>query len=312
MKLRCGVRNALLIVSQLTKNEFFLLEKNSSSDLVRETEILPLYGATLKATWTSRTNLWPPAPTSLHAHSSRLACTARCMSASTKGVPSILKMPIWKNFCGCKWIDLTFGFQCPLINWTTVISNRPPETKVPRKSTSKRKKDERDLSNAMQSLSVTGATSPKDKTPAPMPPVSSLSPVVAEEAELYLWDMEKEEFDLQCKIIAQIAQPTGVPFEYWLVASDAENQVLAHKITSEMNHRWSAKALSITWNHYSDRNTASSWLFRFKTPEGYLTFKNVFTQAQWEGLHQMSWAKIKASIYPRAHTEGSMADASLA
>lgn len=149
----------------------------------------------------------------------------------------------------------------------------------------------------MQSLSVTTATSPKGKVPATKPPNSSLSEIVAEEAELHLWDMDKEEFDLQGAVTAQIAQPTGVPFEYWLVASDSEGQVLAHKITSEMNQRWSARTLSITWNHFSDHNSASSWLFRFKTPEGYLTFKNVFTQSQWEGLHQTSWSKIKANSY---------------
>jgi len=118
---------------------------------------------------------------------------------------------------------------------------------------------------------------------------------MAQEAELHLWDMEKEEFELQGEVIAQIAQPTGVLFEYWLVASNSEGQELAHKITSEMNQRWSTKTLSITWNYFSDRNFASSWLFRFKSPDAYMLFKNAFTQVMWEGLHQTSWTKIKVS-----------------
>lgn len=145
----------------------------------------------------------------------------------------------------------------------------------------------------MQSLSVAEPTSPKGKARDSSPPSAPLSVVLSEEAELYLWDMEKEDFDLQGEVTAQIAQPTGVPFEYWLVASSSEGQELAHKITSEMNQRWSTKMLSITWNNFSDQNFASSWLFRFKTPEGYLTFKNAFTEAQWEGLHQVSWSKMK-------------------
>jgi hypothetical protein len=177
--------------------------------------------------------------------------------------------------------------------------HRPPVAKsVVSKSAPKRKsstRDDKDISMAMQSLSVAEPASPKGKTQATSPISSPLSVVIAQEAELYLWDMDKEEFDLQGEVTAQIAQPTGVPFEYWLVASNSEGQELAHKITSEMNQRWSAKTSSITWNHFSDHNIASSWLFRFKSPEGYLLFKNTFTQVMWEGLHQTSWAKVKVS-----------------
>lgn len=183
------------------------------------------------------------------------------------------------------------------MNVTDQTDTRAPEARAA-KSTPQRKspkKEGEDLSKAMQSLSVADPTSPKGKERATGPPSSSLSVVLAEEAELYFWDLEKEEFDVQGEVTAQIAQPTGVPYEYWLVASNSEGQELAHKITSEMNQRWSTKTLSITWNHYSDSNFATSWLFRFKTPEGYLTFKNTFTQAQWEGLHQVSWGKMKVS-----------------
>jgi hypothetical protein len=165
---------------------------------------------------------------------------------------------------------------------------------VPKRKSSK--KEDKDISSAMQALSVIEPTSPKGKTQAKSPPNSSLAVVMAQEAELYLWDMDKEEFDLQGDVTAQIAQPTGIPFEYWLVASNSEGQELAHKITSEMNQRWSTKTLSITWNNFSDHNNASSWLFRFKSPEAYVLFKNTFTEASWEGLHQTSWAKIKVSV----------------
>ncbi|KIM90864.1 hypothetical protein PILCRDRAFT_811354 [Piloderma croceum F 1598] len=173
----------------------------------------------------------------------------------------------------------------------------PPEAKsTGKKSTPKRKslkKDDKNISTAMQSLSVAETASPKGKARATSPSSSSLFIVIAQEAELHLWDMEQEEFELQGEVTAQIAQPTGVPFEYWLVASNSEGQELAHKITSEMNPRWSTKTLSITWNNFSDRNFASSWLFRFKSAEAYMLFKNAFTQVMWEGLHQTSWTKIK-------------------
>lgn len=162
----------------------------------------------------------------------------------------------------------------------------PPKRKGSQKS-------DTELAGAMKSLAV--APSSPTKEPPGSAPSAPLAIVYEGPAELYLWDMEKEEFEIQNTVNAQIAQPTGVPFEYWLVASTDEGQELAHKITSEMNPRWSTKMLSITWNMFTDHGAASSWLFRFTTPEGYLQFKNVFTQASWEGLHQIHWGKVKVS-----------------
>ncbi|KAF7969306.1 hypothetical protein HWV62_27735 [Athelia sp. TMB] len=175
---------------------------------------------------------------------------------------------------------------------------KPPTRKTSAMAPPKRKgsqKSDKDLVGAMQALAV-APTSPAKAAPASAPappPAPQLAAVLEEPADLHLWNAETEEYDLQSEVTAQIAQPTGVPFEYWLVASNAEGKELAHKITSEMNPRWSTRTLSITWNMFSDHGVGSSWLFQFRTPEAYLQFKAVFTQASWEGLHQMSWAKVK-------------------
>lgn len=162
----------------------------------------------------------------------------------------------------------------------------PPKRKGSRKS-------DPELVGAMQSLSV-APPSPAKATPASKPvPTAPLAAIFGQPADLHFWSMEKEEFELECHVTAQISAPTGVPFEYWIVASTAEGLFLAHKITSEMNPRWSGKNLSITWNMFTDHGAASSWLFRFPTPEGYNEFKNIFSMASWEGLHQASWAKVK-------------------
>ena len=61
--------------------------------------------------------------------------------------------------------------------------------------------------------------------------------IFAEPAELHLWDGET--FIKQADVIARVAEkPTGGTFDYWLVASTDEEQVLAHKITSDMNSGW--------------------------------------------------------------------------
>jgi hypothetical protein len=123
--------------------------------------------------------------------------------------------------------------------------------------------------------------------------MSSLPVLVAHEAELYLWDMENEEFLNQGIVTAKIVQQKGSGFEYWLTASSDNGQLLAHKITQDMNQRWSNKMLTLTWNHLGDNGSQRSWLFRFGEQVAYDTFLRTFMQSLWEALHQASWTNIK-------------------
>lgn len=134
------------------------------------------------------------------------------------------------------------------------------------------------------------------------PSDTSLTVLIAEEAELYLWDFETEEFSRQALVTAKIVHRTSAGFEYWVMASTDKGELLAHKITPDMNQKWSTKFLTLTWNHLVDNKSQSSWLFRFSDREAYDQFASTFTQSMWEGLHQVSWSKIKvresSSQYP--------------
>lgn len=170
----------------------------------------------------------------------------------------------------------------------SLTSCRPPTRKGKGKA-----KTEDALSSAIDSLSV---TEPKHTAPAE-PEEPSADEITAEEAELYIWDGDNEEFAHQDDVVAKIIRPSADAFEYWIIASTAQGQVLAHKINPDMNQKWALKMQSLTWNYHSDNNTYSSWLFRFPTKDAYESFQAAFTQALWEGLHQAPWAKAKVRKY---------------
>ncbi|KAF5388153.1 hypothetical protein D9615_000467 [Tricholomella constricta] len=171
-----------------------------------------------------------------------------------------------------------------------------PKTKVnPRRKVSANK-DSVPLSAAMKSLSVDETPEPKQQTPAPSPKKqTSLSPMdvlLSHEAELYLWDPPNEDFINQGIITAGIMSQKNAPFSYWLTASNDSGFLLAHKISPDMNQRFSHKMLSLTWNHQGDDGSQSSWLFRFDE-EYFAEVLQKFTECMWETLHRMPWSKLK-------------------
>ncbi|KAF9485299.1 VID27 cytoplasmic protein [Pholiota conissans] len=134
---------------------------------------------------------------------------------------------------------------------------------------------------------------PKPKQKVVDPFMSRMRILFEEEAELYLWDLDAADFRNDGVVIARITEQTDANFTYWLTASNEDGLVLAHKICSDMNQKFSAKMLSLTWNHLGDNGAQSSWLFRFATPQDFAQLKEVYTQAMWQSLHQISWGKAK-------------------
>jgi len=177
----------------------------------------------------------------------------------------------------------------------------PPARKTRAKSTAARKtsgkgkNDATSVTLAMQTLSMAEPSTTKGKSVSnPVSDIAPLSILISKDAQLFFWKKKEENFEPEGDVTANIVQRKGSDFEYWLTASNNEGQLLAHKISSEMNQRWSSRTQSLTWNHISDNNLQSSWLFRFVEEEAYGQFLSAFTQALWEGLHQTSWSKMKA------------------
>lgn len=113
-------------------------------------------------------------------------------------------------------------------------------------------------------------------------------------AELHSWDVGQNFFVKRADVTASIAQHTSAgPFDFWLLVRADSGPSLTHKLTSEMNQRWSAKMLAFTWNHVSDTGAQCSWCLKFETTEAYEHFQSLFTRALWESLNSYSWEKAK-------------------
>jgi hypothetical protein len=114
-----------------------------------------------------------------------------------------------------------------------------------------------------------------------------------QEAELYFWDMEADGFRNDGIVMARITKQNNANYVYWLTASNDQGMILAHRITSDMNQRFSHKMRSLTWNHMGENDSQSSWLFRFAEEQDFASAVQIFTQCLWETLHQIPWGKAK-------------------
>jgi hypothetical protein len=164
------------------------------------------------------------------------------------------------------------------------------------------------LENAIASMSISGPskqspvspTSPSkspqspDKStgsPSKTTPPAGTTVIAEDEAELYAWVPEREEFQLQETVYAKIIKRDNT-FDYYLIARGEEGQLLSHKVSGEMNQRFSRRMLSLTWNTVENKQQRS-WLFRFTEEPAYESFLNAFSQGVWETLHQTSYSKTK-------------------
>nr|GAT59478.1 predicted protein [Mycena chlorophos] len=122
-------------------------------------------------------------------------------------------------------------------------------------------------------------------------PLLDLPVAIEKPGDLYFWDHDKNEFMEHGPVIVKIVK--GDAFNSWLTASADGDQILAHKITSDLNQRWSTKMCSLTWNNFLEDGTANSWVVRFQSLEDYEQIQPIFTQALWEMLYQTAWGKMK-------------------
>ncbi|CAK5275544.1 unnamed protein product [Mycena citricolor] len=127
--------------------------------------------------------------------------------------------------------------------------------------------------------------------PAAVSALADFPVLIEKEAALFFWDSDIAEFVEHGQVVARILR--GESFESWLTASNEDGQLLAHKIRTEMNQRWTSKMRSFTWNHMGDDGNMTSWVMRFGSLEDYEPFLQTFTQALWETLYQTAWAKAK-------------------
>lgn len=133
----------------------------------------------------------------------------------------------------------------------------------------------------------------KPAAPSSSTSIPNAEEIVSKEAVLYLWDTTRAQFDTQGVFTASIYRRTDEAFNYSLAAHNGDYMLLAHRISSDMNPKWTHRMLSITWNHLNADGSGNSWCLRFATAEDYAEMSEVFVRCLWETLHQVSWEKIK-------------------
>ncbi|KAH7920171.1 VID27-domain-containing protein [Leucogyrophana mollusca] len=161
------------------------------------------------------------------------------------------------------------------------------------------------LSEAMGNLSVgnssvtqspprSSTTTRVPKTKAPFQS-ASLPAMTAQEGHLFKWDFDAEGFvnERDDLLVIKIVERTNGDYNYWLMATADDGDVVAHKITSDMNPRWAQKTLSLTWN-YNNNGQHESWACSFQTTEAFVAFKQAFMSCTWEALHRSPFSKVKA------------------
>lgn len=249
------------------------------------------------------------------------ACIARCTSASTRRVQTIHKIQIYKSSYGSAFVVLPSAENKGLtaLYRPTVSKGKGKGKAAPRKkgSTSSVTKTESSPPATMkrppssppkasaastppeppaqpessQSTTASGGSSQEDLPPA----------IVTLEAELYLFNHETGAFALQANVVARIVQPEDVgPYTYFLVTTTPDTRILAHRVASEMNSRFSTRVNSFTWNHESESGLQTSWCLRFGDLADMETFKLAYSKALYETLNRLPWEKIKVcSCHPR-------------
>jgi hypothetical protein len=126
---------------------------------------------------------------------------------------------------------------------------------------------------------------------------SSLPTVISQEGHIFSWNLEVEGFVAEREevVVAKIVERTPSNFNYWLMVTDEDGDFVSHKISSDMNPRWSQKTSSLTWN-YANGGRYDSWALQLASAEAYDAFKTAFAQCLWESLHGVDFRKAKVEI----------------
>jgi hypothetical protein len=150
---------------------------------------------------------------------------------------------------------------------------------------------------AAAAVSEPAASSQDDSQPElVMPPLDpKFDPLINVEATLHPFNKETWKYDYLGDAIVQILTPSdgNGAFEYYLAAYIDGDNILRHRIDSNMNQRWFGKANSLIWNYESDQGFQSTWSIALMHDEDFQPFQELFTRVLWETLHQEPWSKAK-------------------
>ncbi|SMR53487.1 unnamed protein product [Zymoseptoria tritici ST99CH_1E4] len=139
-----------------------------------------------------------------------------------------------------------------------------------------------------------------EKTPTKAPTYrkapQSTETLVAEEAELHLFDFQSGTFILQDASVQAIVTEVG-NWKYWLQIAGDKKQWLGQEVVDDINPVFNFEYLSFIFNHYTEDGSAYSWLLKFEDRETIDRFQNGLMQALWEHKNETKWGKSTDQEY---------------
>ena len=133
----------------------------------------------------------------------------------------------------------------------------------------------------------------KDKEKVTVAPLASKRPSAQDTltevtAELHLFDFESGTFILQDSSVKATVEEIGL-WTYWLQITGTEREWLGQGINAEINPVFNFEYKSFIFNHYTDDNSAYSWLLRFEKTETLETFQEALMRAIWQHVNETKW-----------------------
>ena len=111
-------------------------------------------------------------------------------------------------------------------------------------------------------------------------------------AELHLFDFESGTFILQDPTVQAKVMEIG-SWSYWLQITGEERDWLGQPVTADINPVFNFEYRSFIFNHYTEDNSAYSWLLRFMNDSTLEIFQEGLMRAIWQHVNETKWSSKK-------------------
>lgn len=177
----------------------------------------------------------------------------------------------------------------PLASSVPDLADPMPTSK---ESADRMAKDVKSSKKAKESKSKAITAGPTEAPVAKTAP-SAGEVLTSQSAELHLFDFNSGTFILQDSSVTAVVSDLG-KWRYWLqITSSDGREWLGQEVVADINPVFNFEYLSAIFNHYTDDESAYSWLLRFRDQPILENFQEGIMQALWEQLNETKWSKVQ-------------------
>ncbi|KAF9492798.1 VID27 cytoplasmic protein [Pleurotus eryngii] len=125
-------------------------------------------------------------------------------------------------------------------------------------------------------------------------PIATYSALLSVPAGLHQWNTDTENFEPWGDAVARIVQDPDDQYSFYLAATLNDSRFIGHKVTTDMNQKYSKKIFTVTWNNIDRDGSQASWVLQFQNLEDFEAFQKLLGQCMWESLNRLPYAKVKS------------------